>query len=363
MTACERALLGHHTPAASLSRTLNCLSDDILQLHLRGQLDIEVCMHEFYLISDSVISKLESNTTNVVVLAALCELLRALSAIIFLCSHPVHNVAYNAKDCLSNFTIHTTYGIEPIVRISDTKFANFQEAVNYTYHFAANIPVICEKWAKTMIEPYHEDIFKLVANCMMDDNVNVRVVGFKALNALFWFQRNEMNYSATFLVESYIGALEPKMIDELVRDLPKLILAKTIAAYFHKRKIDRIATPKYKKQELIYQTPIPRQPFELKQRKEPSFLNRNRQRMVPEQSYFKKPIPTQRFQEDTLHEKNTKRERNTLWQYIRMGGRASRWLVDQIIPRQVQRWLIFWCTSISVVFTIVTLLYWLLLAS
>ncbi|KDO25676.1 hypothetical protein SPRG_08975 [Saprolegnia parasitica CBS 223.65] len=385
MSICERTLMSHHTPAATVVKALANVSDTVMELHGLGQLDVAKCIHEFNLIADTVFLQLDN--TNPQVLASVCELLRALSVccgeslrptadaviidILGLCGHSARNVAFHAKECLAQWTQQTSYALLPIVTIPDARFKSPQDYVRYAYHFALQVPTICDQWQPAEIAPYHEEIFQLLSACILDDNTTIRVGGFKALSGLFEFQRHEMKMSATLLAESYLGAIPKHIIHEIVRELPQSLLAQTVSAY-HARQSHAAPAPKYRPQELMYQTPRRQQaPKSFQSR---MMLAKESPAIAPS-TYFAHRRPLQeatglrsRRPRPPLFAStdNTATVAITRWdrfgKLCRMGGRGCRWLVDQVLPRRVQRWLIFWITVVSVVFTLVSVVYWVMLA-
>ncbi|EQC37681.1 hypothetical protein SDRG_04711 [Saprolegnia diclina VS20] len=386
MSICERTLMSHHTPAATVVKALSNVSDTVMELHSLGQLDTDKCIHEFNLIADTVFLQLDN--TNPQVLASVCDLLRALSVccgemlrptadalisdIFVLCGHSARNVAFHAKECVTQWTQHTSYALQPVVTIPDARFRSHQDNVLYAYHFALQVPTICDQWQTAEIAPYHEEIFQVLSACIEDDNTTIRVAGFKALSALFDFQRHEMKMSATLLAESYLGAISKHIIHDILRELPQSLLAQTLSAY-HARQSHAAPTPKFRTQELMYQTPRRQQaPKSFQSRmmlakgspaiKAPSTYFAQR-RPVQEDAGLRSRRPRQPLFAST---DNTAVVATNRWDQVgklcRMGGRGCRWLVDQVLPRRVQRWLTFWITVVSVVFTLVSVLYWVLLA-
>ncbi|OQR87659.1 hypothetical protein ACHHYP_08404 [Achlya hypogyna] len=401
MSICERTLLSHHTPAATAVKALAQVGDTVMELHGYGQLDVATCIHDFNLIADAVFLQLDS--TNPQVLSAVCELFRALSVccgealrpladaaivdVLMLCGHSTRSVAFHAKECLQEWTKSTSYALLPIVTTPESKFKSAQESVNFTYHFSVHVPTICENWLPSEISPYHEEIFQLIGNCLQDDNTTIRVQGFKALAALFAFQRQEMKFSATLLAESYLGAIPMHVVNDLLRELPQSLLAKTLAAYIARQNQDRHhATPKYKPQELMYQTPR-RQHKTMQSRMLPkespasmtSYFNaaarqpgqqRTLQTHKPlgesaalHQRRARQPLFGKAESGLNLQAQSSHGRWSTVGKYCRMCGRGCRWIVDQLISRSMQRWIVFWITLISVIFTLVSVVYWLSLAT
>jgi hypothetical protein len=64
----------------------------------------------------------------------------------------------------------------------------FLDASKFTYQFTKQVPLILTRWSPHIIEPFHEQLFQLIGNCLHDDNHLVRVEGYKGMDTLFQFQ-------------------------------------------------------------------------------------------------------------------------------------------------------------------------------
>ncbi|KAF0685112.1 Aste57867_22937 [Aphanomyces stellatus] len=238
---CQKVLHDRTASSSACASALDDVGTCMCANSDRGLFDVEQFLYRFDFVVDDIVERLENTRTSTLVLVSVCTLCRTCGAIcgelfrsiadqvvmyiVLLCSHANTRVSAAARDCLATFTGSVSYDLHVITRACE-RIRSSDEFTNFCVAFVSQIPTILDLWSAN--EVLDDELFQMVATCLVDDRREVRKVGYAPLASLFDFHREHSTQDETSVVQAYLAQLPKDSVDEILAHVPNSALAKGI---------------------------------------------------------------------------------------------------------------------------------------